>query len=203
MIVNSSNSEYNVGGMTANVKVDSQSQFLSTSFVVQSLDSVAMEVVVNESKPEVNEDRKLYSPDTGQAFTHKNAMISRIQTNNASQKYQIGPRSGQKKRSKQFRNGRMKNLAQKQVDVKAAALLLPSKEAQEEVLRYEVNIALKITKSIKFQFMCLSIFFELDITVVYLFITFWVIFNSRPCILSLLVNYIMRFGCCEHGTFRF
>lgn len=137
MIVNSSNSEYNVGGMTANVRVDSQNQFLSTSFVVQSLDSVPMEVVVNESKAEVNEDRKLYSPDTGQAFSHKNAMISRIQTSNASQKYQIGPRSGQKKRSKQFRNGRMKNSAQKQVDVKAAALLLPSKEAQEEVLRYE------------------------------------------------------------------
>ncbi|EXB81592.1 Histone-lysine N-methyltransferase ASHH1 [Morus notabilis] len=135
MIINSSSSEYNVGGMTG-VKVDSENQFLSTSFVVQSLDSVPMDVV-NETKAEVNEESKLCSQDTEEAFLHKNGMISRIQSSNVSQKYQIGPKSVPKKRSKKYPNGRTKNLAQKQVDAKAVALLLPTKEAQEEVLKYE------------------------------------------------------------------
>lgn len=146
MIINSSSSEYNVGGMTG-VKVDSENQFLSTSFVVQSLDSVPMDVVsVNETKAEVNEESKLCSQDTEEAFLHKNGMISRIQSSNVSQKYQIGPKSVPKKRSKKYPNGRTKNLAQKQVDAKAVALLLPTKEAQEEVLKYEVNTAFKNNK---------------------------------------------------------
>lgn len=115
------------------VKVGSAQQLLSTSFVVQSLESVPMEgILINELKAEVN-DSKMYPQDTQQTFSQKNAMISRIRSNTAG--------SISKKRSKQYSNGKFKNVVQKQVDVKAAALLLSSKEAQEEVLRYEVLTA--------------------------------------------------------------
>lgn len=126
-----------------NVKVESENQFLSTNLVVQSLDSVAMEVVGDhETKPEVNQERK-FSQDTEHSFSQTNAMISR--SSNASRKYHVGPRSMPKKRSKKYSNGRLKTLAPKQVDAKTAALLLPSKEAQEEVLKFEVRISKKLT----------------------------------------------------------
>ncbi|XP_015886515.3 histone-lysine N-methyltransferase ASHH1 isoform X2 [Ziziphus jujuba] len=124
-----SNPEFNIDGMLMDVKVGSAQQLLSTSFVVQSLESVPMEgILINELKAEVN-DSKMYPQDTQQTFSQKNAMISRIRSNTAG--------SISKKRSKQYSNGKFKNVVQKQVDVKAAALLLSSKEAQEEVLRYE------------------------------------------------------------------
>lgn len=136
-----SNPEYNVDGMIMDVNVGSEHQLLSTSFVVQSLESVPMEgVIVNELKAEVNES-KLYSQDTQRAFSQKNAMISRIQSNTACRNYQIGAGSIPKKKPKQYSNGKLKHLAQKQVELKATTLLLSSKEAQEEVLRYEVLTA--------------------------------------------------------------
>lgn len=135
-----SNSEFNVDGMVMDVNVGPEHQLLSTSFVVQSLESVPMEGdVVDELKVEVNSG-KLYSQDTQQALS-KNAMISRIQSNTACRNYQIGAGSISKKRSKQYSNGKLKHFTQKQVDVKAAALLLSTKEAQLEVLRYEVLTA--------------------------------------------------------------
>lgn len=136
-----SNSEFNVDGMVMDVNVGPEHQLLSTSFVVQSLESVPMEGgVVDELKVEVN-DGKLYSQDTQQALSKKNALISRIQSNTACRNYQIGAGSISKKRSKQYPNGKLKHFTQKQVDVKAAALLLSTKEAQLEVLRYEVLTA--------------------------------------------------------------
>ncbi|KAL5560222.1 hypothetical protein UlMin_036433 [Ulmus minor] len=128
--LSSSNSEYNVSGMTLN----SEHQFLSTSLVVQSLDLDPMEGVVVS---EMNDERKLDSQDTQQALPQKNAMISQFQSNSSPQKHQNGPRAVLKKRSKQHSNGKLKHLAQKQVDAKSAALLLSSKDAKEEVLKYE------------------------------------------------------------------
>ncbi|PON96239.1 hypothetical protein TorRG33x02_078280, partial [Trema orientale] len=136
MTVTFSNSEYNVDGMTPNVSVGSEHQFLSTSFVVQSLDPMEG-VDISEIKAEVKEENKLYSQDAEQALSQKNAMISHIASNSASRKYQVGPKSMAKKKSKQYSNGKLKKLAQKQVDAKVVALLLPTKEAQEEVLKYE------------------------------------------------------------------
>lgn len=141
--MNSSNSESTVDGkskysMTMTVSVGSEHQFESTSVVVQSPDSVPMEVVVvNEIKIEASEEMKLYSQDTQQAFSQKNAMISRIRSNSACRNYHIGPGSLSNKRSKQYSNGRLKHLSENQVDAKFAALLLASKEAQEEILRNE------------------------------------------------------------------
>lgn len=111
----------------------------STVFSVQPLDSFPMEGLHGNSvKTEIgSEDMKLYSRDTQQAFPQNNAMISRIRSNTAGRNYRIGPGSMSTKRSKTY-NGRFKNIIQKQVDVKSAAESLASKEAQEEILRYEV-----------------------------------------------------------------
>ncbi|XLT37207.1 hypothetical protein HN873_068499 [Arachis hypogaea] len=85
----------------------------------------------------VNEDMKLDSEDTEQAFSQKNAMISRIRSNSAARNYHLGPGSMSNKRSKAYRGRKLKNLVQKKVDAKFAAGLLASKEAQEEILKYE------------------------------------------------------------------
>ncbi|PNY13312.1 histone-lysine N-methyltransferase ASHH1-like protein, partial [Trifolium pratense] len=81
----------------------------------------------------VSEDMKLYSQDTEQDLSQKNAMISRIRSNTAGRNYRIGPRSA--KRSKA--GGRFKKRIQKKIDAKYAASLLASKVAQEEILDYE------------------------------------------------------------------
>lgn len=143
-IVNSSNSEYNVDGkinysMTMTVGVGSEHQFETIALVVQPPDPVPMEgVVVNEIKAEASVEMKLNSQDTQQAFSQKSAMISRIRSNSACRNYHIGPGSLTKKRSKHYSNGRLKQLEQKQVDAKFAALLLVTKEAREEILIKEV-----------------------------------------------------------------
>ncbi|KAI4352751.1 hypothetical protein L6164_006972 [Bauhinia variegata] len=69
-----------------------------------------------------SEESKMYAQETQQ----KNAMIPRIQSNHTE--------PGSTKKPKANKN---KKLAQKQVDAKSAALLLSSKEAQEEILRNE------------------------------------------------------------------
>ncbi|KAG6625958.1 histone-lysine N-methyltransferase ASHH1 isoform X1 [Carya illinoinensis] len=140
--MNSSNSEHNVDGenkysLTRAVSGGSQNQFEYTALVVQPPDLVPMLDVVKEIKAEASEEIKLYSQDTQQAFSQKNAMISRIRSNSACRNYHISLGSLSNKRSKQYFNGRPKQLAQKQVDAKAAALLFASKEAQEEILRNE------------------------------------------------------------------
>ena len=128
-------SEFDVAETMVNVNVDSEPQ--STALVVQSLDSVPMEGVVMELKTEVSEERKLYSENNQLAISKKNAMISRIRSNTAGRNYHIGSGSMSNKRSKQY-NGKLKHGAQKQVDAKCVAALLASKEAQEEILNYEV-----------------------------------------------------------------
>lgn len=113
---------------------------MSTALVVQSLDSVPMEGVVMGVKTEVSEERKLYSQENQPPFSRKNAMISRIRSNTACRNYHIGSGSMPNKRSKQYSNGKVKHGAQKQVDAKSFASLLASREAQEEILKYEVFI---------------------------------------------------------------
>ncbi|XP_008237500.1 PREDICTED: histone-lysine N-methyltransferase ASHH1 isoform X3 [Prunus mume] len=135
--VNSSSSEFDVDGMMINVNVDSGHQLMSTALVVQSLDSVPMEGVVMGVKTEVSEERKLYSQENQPPFARKNAMISRIRSNTACRNYHIGSGSMPNKRSKQYSNGKVKHGAQNQVDAKSFASLLASREAQEEILKYE------------------------------------------------------------------
>lgn len=113
-------------------------QLESTELVVEAVDSVPVDLVINEIKTEVIEETKLFTDGTQQAFPQKNAMIPQIQSNSASQNNHIGPGHVAKKRSKHFPNGRSKPVAEKQVDAKFVAQFLGSEEAREEVFKYEV-----------------------------------------------------------------
>lgn len=143
-----SDSEYDIGGKieystVMNFDVESEKPLESTVLSVQPLDSFPMEgVVMNAVKAEANEEMTLYSQGTPQSFAPKNAMISRIRSNSACRNYHIGSGPVPKKRSKQYSTGKLKHLIQKQVDAKHVTKLLAVKEAQEEVLTYEVWVYL-------------------------------------------------------------
>ncbi|KAK2457890.1 histone-lysine N-methyltransferase ASHH2 [Trifolium repens] len=110
----------------------------STVLDIQPLNSSieVKDLGIGKMKTEIlSEDMKLYSQDTEQDLSQKNAMISRIRSNAAGRNYRIGPRSITTKRSKAGR--RFKNRIQKKIDAKYAASLLTSKVAQEEILDYE------------------------------------------------------------------
>ncbi|KAK4253082.1 hypothetical protein QN277_010904 [Acacia crassicarpa] len=102
----------------------------STAFGIQPVGSVS------EKGLHINSIKSEMESDDMKAFPQNNAMISRIRSNTAARNYHIGPRSIPAKKSKKY-NERFKKITQKQVDVKAAAESLASKEAQEEILRYE------------------------------------------------------------------
>ncbi|XP_047167342.1 histone-lysine N-methyltransferase ASHH1 isoform X1 [Vigna umbellata] len=132
----------NVNGRTESsldVMLKAEQLSESTGFNVQSLDSVQMkDLDVKKIKTEVaDEDMHLYTHDTEQTLSQKNAMISRIRGNAAGRNYHIGPRSISTKRSRAYNGGRFKNLVEKRIDAKFAAGLLASKEAQEEILNSE------------------------------------------------------------------
>ncbi|XVF64278.1 hypothetical protein PTKIN_Ptkin09bG0155600 [Pterospermum kingtungense] len=118
--------------VTVDVSVKSEHQLDST------VDMVPMEgVVVNTLKTESTEDMPLYSQDTQQAFSQKNAMISRIRSNSACRNYHIRSGPMPKKKSQLYSNGKSKHLSKRQIDLKHLGQLLASKEALEEVFRYE------------------------------------------------------------------
>ncbi|TYI22906.1 hypothetical protein ES332_A06G132000v1 [Gossypium tomentosum] len=118
--------------ITMDVSLKSKHQLEST------IDTVPMEGVdVNTLKIESAKDINLYSQDAQQAFSQKNAMISRIRSNSACRNYHIRSGPMLKKKSQHYSNGKLKHLSKKQIDLKHLAKLLASKEAQEEVFRYE------------------------------------------------------------------
>ncbi|XP_012450901.1 histone-lysine N-methyltransferase ASHH1 isoform X1 [Gossypium raimondii] len=118
--------------ITMDVNLKSKHQLEST------IDTVPMEGVdVNTLKIESPKDINLYSQDAQQAFSQKNAMISRIRSNSACRNYHIRSGPMLKKKSQHYSNGKLKHLSKKQIDLKHLAKLLASKEAQEEVFRYE------------------------------------------------------------------
>lgn len=119
--------------------VKSEHQTESTALVVQPIEAVPMDgVVLNSLKTESTEEIKLYSEDAQQTFPKSNAMISRIKSNSACRNYHIKLGPMPKKKSQNFCGGKSKNLSQKQVDAKRVVeLLASSKDAQEEVLKYE------------------------------------------------------------------
>ncbi|GAV80086.1 SET domain-containing protein [Cephalotus follicularis] len=105
---------------------------------VNAVKSESMEgVLLNAVKTEASEEMKLYSHDTQQALSQKNALLSRIPGSSACQNYRIGPRAMPTKRPKHYGNGKPKHLLTRQVDVKHVTQLLASKEAREEVFRNE------------------------------------------------------------------
>lgn len=124
--------------LTMNASIKFEHQIESTS-LPQSLESSPMEgIVLSASKSEESEEMKLYKQGAHGVFPKKGAMISRIRGNSTCCNYNIGSGSMPKRRSQHYSNGKLKQRAQKQVDAKHVVQFLALKEAQEEVLRYEV-----------------------------------------------------------------
>lgn len=127
---------------TATVEYDTsmryEHQLESTELVVEAVDSVPMDLAINEIKTEGGEETTLLTNDPQSALPQKNPMIPPIQTNSANQSNHIGPGHVGKKRSKHYPNGRSKPIAQKQVDARFVAQFLGSEEARQEVFKYEV-----------------------------------------------------------------
>lgn len=112
----------------------------SEAIDVEPLNSIRMEdMVIDEVKLDTSENRNMFSQDTHTKLVHKNAMISRIQSNSACRNYHIDTSIVSRASVPHFSGGKTKNLAQKQVEAKVVGQLLASKEAREEVFAYEVQ----------------------------------------------------------------
>ncbi|ESQ27447.1 hypothetical protein EUTSA_v10018466mg [Eutrema salsugineum] len=112
--------------------ISTETHLESTSLIVQQSDSAPMEedVVTETVKTEAAEDMKLLSQDSQQDLSQKTAIISRVRGNS----YKI---KSPKKRGRPLSSGKTKNVAQKHVDIANVVQLLASKEAQDEILKYE------------------------------------------------------------------
>ncbi|KAG9444205.1 hypothetical protein H6P81_015545 [Aristolochia fimbriata] len=141
-ITDSSTDGFNLLGkqsqlMTINGNLDIIPSSIEPIFA-QPLQSVLMEDArMVDIKTEPSEDAKMYSPDADQSLANKNVTVSHIRSNSACRNYYIksSPLSN-KKRAKIYSGGRLKNLTQ-EFDVKLVSQLLPSEEAQEEILACE------------------------------------------------------------------
>lgn len=129
----------NENPMILDDNLGAEQQLVSTALIDTSKNSVQLQnIVVGEIKNEAKEEPEDHPQNTQQTFSQQNAMISRIRSNTACRNYRIGPGPAAKKRARNLTNGRTKNFTLKQVDAKYVARLLELKEAQEEVLQYEV-----------------------------------------------------------------
>lgn len=101
------------------------------------------DVVTETVKTETAEDMKLLSQDSQQDSSQNTAIVSRVRGNI----YKIKSESLPKKRGRPFSGGKTKNVVQKHVDIANVVQLLATKEAQDEVLKYEVKEFLKLIGS--------------------------------------------------------
>ncbi|ANM59092.1 SET domain [Arabidopsis thaliana x Arabidopsis arenosa] len=93
------------------------------------------DVVTETVKTETSEDMKLLSQNSQEDSSPKTAIVSRVHGNISKIKSESLP----KKRGRPFSGGKTKNVAQKHVDIANVVQLLATKEAQDEVLKYEVK----------------------------------------------------------------
>ncbi|ANM59093.1 SET domain group 26 [Arabidopsis thaliana] len=103
------------------------------------------DVVTETVKTETSEDMKLLSQNSQEDSSPKTAIVSRVHGNISKIKSESLP----KKRGRPFSGGKTKNVAQKHVDIANVVQLLATKEAQDEVLKYEmclVNCCLQEVK---------------------------------------------------------
>jgi hypothetical protein len=91
------------------------------------------DVVTETVKTETSEDMKLLSQNSQEDSSPKTAIVSRVHGNISKIKSESLP----KKRGRPFSGGKTKNVAQKHVDIANVVQLLATKEAQDEVLKYE------------------------------------------------------------------
>ncbi|KAK2972581.1 hypothetical protein RJ640_020134 [Escallonia rubra] len=112
---------------------------LASALNVEPLYSVPVEAIaVNTGKSEPCGATKSFSEDTQKAFQQTNPIISGIQSDSAAQSFNFSSASDSKKRSAQhIPKRRSKQNGRKQFDAKHVAKLFASKEAQEEVIKYE------------------------------------------------------------------
>ncbi|XP_010416598.1 PREDICTED: histone-lysine N-methyltransferase ASHH1 [Camelina sativa] len=118
--------------------ISTENQLESTALIVHQSDSTPMEedVVFTETvKTETAEDVKLLSQDSQQDSSQNNtAIVSRVRGNI----FKIKSESLPKKRGRpSLSGGKTKNVAQKHVDIANVVQLLATKEAQDEILKYE------------------------------------------------------------------
>ncbi|KAL0366687.1 UNVERIFIED_CONTAM: Histone-lysine N-methyltransferase ASHH1 [Sesamum radiatum] len=101
-------------------------------YLVSAADMVGKSVVTVKKEEDVFsfEDRK-------PVFSQTNAMISRIRSNTACRNYSIAPSPSSKKRSQPDMKQKTKTSRKKHVSSKPVAELFASKEAQEEIRRFE------------------------------------------------------------------
>lgn len=123
--------------------ISTENHLESTALTVQQSDSTPMEedVVTETVKTETAEDMKLLSQNSQEDSSPKTAIVSRVRGNI----YKIKSESLPKKRGRPFSGGKTKNVAQKHVDIANVVQLLATKEAQDEVLKYEVKKFFKLT----------------------------------------------------------
>ncbi|KAK3018019.1 hypothetical protein RJ639_004739, partial [Escallonia herrerae] len=124
--------------MTDDYSVGSNNH-LASALNVEPLYSVPVEgTAVNTGKSELCGATKSFSEDTQKAFQQTNPIISGIQRDSAAQSFNFSSASDSKKRSAQhIPKRRSKQNGRKQFDAKHVAKLFASKEAQEEVIKYE------------------------------------------------------------------
>lgn len=94
-------------------------------------------IEVKAMTTEVNEQGQLYPLDIQQQFQQANP-ISRIRSNSTSRNYNIGSGSTPKKKSQHIPKRKVKSSNRKQVNDADFAEMFASKEAREEVTKYEV-----------------------------------------------------------------
>ncbi|XP_031131210.1 histone-lysine N-methyltransferase ASHH1 isoform X2 [Ipomoea triloba] len=85
---------------------------------------------------EVNECKEIYPNDLQAGFHKQNSLIPRIRNYNSGRNYNAGPGLSKKKVQNSPKQ-RAKSSVRKQVTAENVAKLFPSKDAQEEIMKYE------------------------------------------------------------------
>lgn len=118
--------------------ISTENHLESNALIVQQSDSTPMEedVVTETVKTETAEDMKLLPQNSQQDLPQTMEIVSRVRDNNSKIKSESLP----KKRGRPVSSGKTKNVAQKKhVDIANVVELLATKEARDEVLKYEVR----------------------------------------------------------------
>lgn len=96
------------------------------------------DVTVKTEKAGIMDERELYEKDIRHTFLQTNAMIYGIRSNIAYRNYNIGPNPTSKKKLQHMPKRGTKSSKGKQINIENVAGLFVSKEAQEELRKYEV-----------------------------------------------------------------
>lgn len=102
------------------------------------------DVTGNSVVTENNKEMESSLEESRQVFPQTNAMISRIRSNSTCRNYNIGPTPSSKKRLQHTVNQKTKTSGRKYISSKPVAKLFASKQAQEEIRKYEVGVLIML-----------------------------------------------------------